>query len=59
MDLNKIPSSSLCLTKEMFRNVASMSFESSLEYAVDMNAITRMTQECRHGVMNFLSKNKK
>lgn len=58
-DLNKLPMSSLSLTKEMFRNISSMSFEASLEYAVDLNAITRMTEECKHGVMNFLSKSKK
>ncbi|MBL8006761.1 MAG: enoyl-CoA hydratase/isomerase family protein [Ignavibacteria bacterium] len=58
-EINRLPSSSVSLTKEMFRNVTSMSFESALEYAVNMNAITRMTQECKHGVMNFLSKNKK
>jgi len=58
-DLNNMPMSSLALTKEMFRNISSMSFESALEYAVDLNAITRMTEECKHGVMNFLSKSKK
>lgn len=57
-DLNKMPMSSLTLTKEMFRNVSSMSFESALEYAVDLNAITRMTEECKHGVMNFLTNSK-
>jgi methylglutaconyl-CoA hydratase len=54
--LNQLPSSSVMLTKEMFRNVASMSFESALEYAVDMNALTRMTEECRNGIKRFLSK---
>ncbi|HMS65751.1 MAG TPA: enoyl-CoA hydratase-related protein [Ignavibacteria bacterium] len=58
-DLNKLPVSSIELTKEMFKNISSMSFEASLEYAVDLNAITRMTEECKHGVMNFLSKSKK
>ena len=58
-DLNKLPVSSIALTKEMFKNISSMSFEASLEYAVDLNAITRMTEECKHGVMNFLSKSKK
>jgi len=57
-DLNKLPLSSLALTKEMFHNVASMSFEPALEYAVNMNAITRMTEECRNGVKNFLTKAK-
>lgn len=57
-DMNKLPMSSMSLTKEMFKNVSSMSFETALEYAVDLNAITRMTEECKHGVMNFLKKNK-
>ena len=58
-DMNKLPLSSMTLTKEMFRNVSSMSFETALEYAVDLNAITRMTEECKHGVMNFLKKSRK
>ena len=58
-DLNKLPLSSLSLTKEMFRNISSMSFEALLEYAVGMNAITRLTDECKNGVRNFLTKIKK
>jgi methylglutaconyl-CoA hydratase len=58
-DLNELPMSSLSLTKEMFKNISSMGFEASLEYAVNMNAITRMTEECRNGVRNFLTKSKK
>jgi methylglutaconyl-CoA hydratase len=55
-DFNKLPLSSMMLTKEMFRNISSMSFESALDYAVDLNAITRMTDECKKGVSNFLNK---
>lgn len=58
-DMNKLPLSSMSLTKEMFKNISSMSFEASLEYAVGMNAITRMTEECKNGVRNFLMKGKK
>lgn len=54
--LNQLPSSSVMLTKEMFKNVASMSFESALDYAVDMNALTRMTEECKNGIKSFLTK---
>jgi methylglutaconyl-CoA hydratase len=54
--LNELPSSSVMLTKEMFKNIASMSFESALEYAVDMNALTRMTDECKNGIKRFLTK---
>ena len=58
-DLNKLPMSSLTLTKEMFKNVPSMSFESALDYAVDLNAATRMTEECKKGISDFLNKAKK
>jgi len=58
-ELNTLPMSSVELTKEMFKNVVNMSFESSLDYAVGMNAITRMTPECKKGIYNFLNKDKK
>ena len=48
--------SSIMLTKEMFRNVSNMSFESALEYAAGMNTITRMTKECKEGLARFLGK---
>jgi methylglutaconyl-CoA hydratase len=54
--LNQLPASSVMLTKEMFRNISSMGFESALGYAVDMNALTRMTEECKNGIKRFLSK---
>lgn len=52
----QLPSSSVSLTKEMFKNISSMSFESALEYAVDMNTITRMTEDCKNGIKKFLTK---
>jgi methylglutaconyl-CoA hydratase len=55
--LKKNSGSSLKLTKEMFSNIAGMSFEEALEYACDLNAITRMTPDCREGVSKFLKKN--
>jgi len=56
--LMKNSSSSLKLTKEMFSNIAGMSFEEALEYACDLNAITRMTPDCKDGISKFLNKNK-
>lgn len=56
--VKKNSASSLKLTKEMFSNIAGMSFEEALEYACDLNAITRMTPDCRNGIAKFLSKNK-
>ncbi len=53
---NQMPSSSIQLTKEMFRNISNMSFDSALNYAANMNALTRMTEECKKGIYRFLSK---
>ncbi|HEY3249609.1 MAG TPA: enoyl-CoA hydratase-related protein [Ignavibacteria bacterium] len=56
--LKKNSSSSLKLTKEMFSNISGMSFEKALEYACGLNAITRMTPDCKEGIAKFLNKNK-
>src|SRR4030095_2180269 len=56
--LKKNSPSSVKLTKEMFSNISSMSFEDALDYACDLNAITRMTPDCKEGVAKFLNKNK-
>lgn len=55
-NFNSLPSSSISLTKEMLRNISSMSFEAALEYAVGMNAMTRMSEDCKNGIRKFLSK---
>lgn len=56
--LKKNSTSSMKLTKEMFGNISGMDFEKALEYACDLNAITRMTPDCKNGVAKFLNKNK-
>lgn len=56
--LKNNPESSMRLTKEIFSNISGMSFEKALEYACDMNAITRMTDACKEGVAKFLNRNK-
>lgn len=56
--LKKNSSSSLKLTKEMFSNISGMSFEEALEYACDLNAITRMTPDCKEGIAKYLNRNK-
>lgn len=56
--LLKNSASSLRLTKEMFGAVSGMDFDKALEYACDLNAITRMTPDCKAGVSKFLTKQK-
>lgn len=50
--------SSIKLTKEMFRNVPSMNLETAFDYACDLNAETRMTEDCKKGISKFLNKGK-
>jgi len=56
--LKKNSQTSIKLTKEMFRNIDGMTFENALAYACDLNAITRMTPDCKEGIAKFLNKNK-
>jgi len=52
--LQQNSSSSIALTKEMFRNISGMGFVEALEYACSLNAITRMTDDCKAGIAKFL-----
>jgi methylglutaconyl-CoA hydratase len=56
--LKKNSTNSIKLTKEMFSNISGMDFDKAHEYACDLNAITRMTPDCKAGVAKFLNKNK-
>jgi methylglutaconyl-CoA hydratase len=51
------PASALELIKRLLYNMDSMSFEAALEAGVEVNAIARMTEECRRGIERFLRKN--
>lgn len=46
--------SSLALTKEMLNNLHGMSLDAGLRYASTMNAVTRMTEDCKEGIARFL-----
>jgi methylglutaconyl-CoA hydratase len=48
--------SALTLCKSLLYNIDSMSFEAALAAGVDVNAIARMTEDCRRGVERFLRK---
>ena len=56
LSLMKSSLSSIKLTKEMFSTISGMSLENALEYACDMNAITRMTDDCKAGIAKFLNR---
>jgi methylglutaconyl-CoA hydratase len=48
--------SAIMLSKRLLYNMDSMSFEAALEAGVEINAIARMTEDCRKGVERFLKK---
>src|SRR2546423_784022 len=48
--------SAIMLSKRLLYNMDSMSFEAALEAGVEVNAIARMTEDCRKGVERFLKK---
>jgi methylglutaconyl-CoA hydratase len=48
--------SAVSLAKNLLYHMDAMSFESALEAGVQLNAITRMTEDCKKGVEGFLKK---
>lgn len=49
---------SLASTKKMFTKVVSMELSEALEYAAQMNAQTRSSDDCKRGIGAFLNKEK-
>lgn len=48
--------SAVSLAKNLLYHMDAMSFEAALEAGVQLNAITRMTEDCKRGVEGFLKK---
>src|SRR6266700_182384 len=48
--------SAVMLSKRLLYNMDSLSFQAALEAGVEINAIARMTEDCRRGVEKFLNK---
>jgi len=45
-------------TKQMIADIRSMDFESALDYAAEMNAKARESEDCKKGIAAFLNKEK-
>jgi methylglutaconyl-CoA hydratase len=48
--------SSLGLIKELLARIHGMSTQDALDYAANLNALTRMTEDCKRGIEAFLNK---
>ncbi len=53
---NETSAQSLSLTKEMIGKVQELSLEKALNYAAEMNAKARGTEDCKKGIAAFLNK---
>jgi methylglutaconyl-CoA hydratase len=49
-------SSSMGLIKELIARINGMTMNDSIEYAANLNALTRMTDDCKAGIESFLKK---
>ena len=49
-------SSSMGLIKELIARIGGMSMNDALDYAANLNALTRMTDDCKKGIDSFLKK---
>jgi methylglutaconyl-CoA hydratase len=49
-------SSAVSLAKGLLYHMDGMTFETAIEAGVQLNAITRMTEDCKRGVERFLKK---
>lgn len=54
--LAKKSASAVSLSKNLLYHMDAMTFETALEAGVQLNAITRMTEDCKRGVEKFLKK---
>jgi len=49
--------SAVSLSKNLLYHMDGMTFDSAIEAGVQLNAITRMTEDCKKGVEKFLNRN--
>lgn len=54
--VQKNSASSMGLVKELLARVHGMSTNDALDYAANLNALTRMTDDCKKGIESFLKK---
>ncbi|HJU53736.1 MAG TPA: enoyl-CoA hydratase-related protein [Pyrinomonadaceae bacterium] len=52
----KVSRSAVMLSKRLLYHMDGMTFDAALQSGVDVNAIARMTEDCRQGIARFLKK---
>ena len=46
------------MIKEMYSELDGMTLDEAIQYACNMNATARETEDCKHGIAAFLNKEK-
>src|SRR5215207_8015753 len=57
-DFERVGHTAVALTKRLLYQMDGLTFDAALQTGADLNAIARMTEDCRAGVARFLSKTK-
>jgi methylglutaconyl-CoA hydratase len=57
-DFERVSRTAVALTKRLLYQMDGLTFDAALQTGADLNAIARMTEDCRAGVARFLSKSK-
>jgi methylglutaconyl-CoA hydratase len=57
-DFERVSRTAVALTKRLLYQMDGLTFDAALQAGADLNAIARMTEDCRAGVARFLSKSK-
>jgi methylglutaconyl-CoA hydratase len=52
----KVSRSAVMLTKRLLYHMDGMTFDAALQSGADLNAVARMTEDCRQGIAKFLKK---
>jgi len=52
----KVSRSAVMLSKRLLYHMDAMTFDAALQSGVDLNALARMTEDCRQGIAGFLEK---
>jgi methylglutaconyl-CoA hydratase len=56
MQISKKSASAVSLAKNLLYHMDGMTFDAAIEAGIQLNAITRMTDDCKRGVERFLKK---
>ncbi|HVF56426.1 MAG TPA: enoyl-CoA hydratase-related protein [Pyrinomonadaceae bacterium] len=55
-EYEKVSRSAVMLSKRLLYHMDGMTFDAALQSGVDLNAVARMTEDCRKGIARFLKK---